>query len=198
MKIIQIDSNKPYKIFYNFYKKAEMHNQVPIEAISISSFNKTTNEVQSRYVNLKYIIGNKWIFFSNYNSPKAKSFESHNQITALIYWDKINVQIRMKAKIAKADSNLSDNHFTIRSKEKNIIAILSKQSQEIKSYEYFEKQYDEYQKDNNIFNVRPDYWGGFSFVPYYFEFWEGAETRMNKRHIFELNSNTWEEKFLQP
>ena len=32
---------------------------------------------------------------------------------------------------------------------------------------------------------RPDFWGGYSFIPYYFEFWQGHENRLNKRHVFE-------------
>ena len=42
-----------------------------------------------------------FIFFSNYESPKAEEFSNHNQISALIYWNTINTQIRMKAFIKK-------------------------------------------------------------------------------------------------
>ena len=50
------------------------------------------------------------LFFFNYSSPKSKDFfESHNQITALIYWNSINVQIRMKAKIKELVKNLIIN-----------------------------------------------------------------------------------------
>ena len=38
---------------------------------------------------------------SNYNSPKAREFGEHNQITAIIYWNTINTQIRIKAFIKK-------------------------------------------------------------------------------------------------
>ena len=64
-----------------------------VEAISISSFSKELDIVDSRYVNLKIVDNEDFIFFSNYQSPKAKQFESHDQISALIYWSKINVQI---------------------------------------------------------------------------------------------------------
>ena len=74
-------------------------------------------------------------FFTNYNSPKAIAFECHNQISALFYWDKINLQIRIKAKISKCSEELSNAHFDGRAPEKNAIAISSKQSQPIESYE---------------------------------------------------------------
>ena len=45
---------------------------------------------------------------------------------------------------------------------------------------------------------RPNYWGGFTFIPYYFEFWEGHENRLNKRHVFEQHNGEWLERFLQP
>ena len=53
------------------------------------------NEVDSRYVNLKYIKDSEWIFFSNYNSPKSIAFNAHNQVSAVIYWKSINLQIRI-------------------------------------------------------------------------------------------------------
>ena len=82
-------------------------------------------------VNLKYIIDDEWIFFSNYNSLKAQNFLNHDQISALFYWDSINVQIRIKAKIFKTLSKFSDEHFEKRNIKKNALSISSMQSQPI-------------------------------------------------------------------
>ena len=76
---------EPYQQFNKDYLDAEKANQPLIHAIAISSFNKTLNEVESRFVNLKYIEGEEWIFFSNYNSPKAKSFQSHGFEMTLLW-----------------------------------------------------------------------------------------------------------------
>ena len=46
--------------------------------------------------------------------------------------------------------------------------------------------------------ARPNFWGGYSFIPYYFEFWEGHESRLNKRDVYEMKSNEWEHGILQP
>ena len=98
---------EPYQKFYSLFSEAQKNNQKAIDAVSISSFNIETNEVESRYVNLKYIIDEEWIFFSNYNSKKASDFSSHDQISVLFYWDLLNVQIRIKAHIKKTDSAFS-------------------------------------------------------------------------------------------
>ena len=92
--LINIASDLPHKRFLDLYQKALKDNQRGIEAIAISSYDKSSNEVESRFVNLKYIIGNEWIFFSNYLSPKAMQFESHDQISALFHWGAINSQVR--------------------------------------------------------------------------------------------------------
>jgi len=91
----------PYQLLKKKYNEAVDAGQKGIEAISISSYNMKIREVDSRYVNLKFINNDEFIFFSNYESPKAAAFNSHNQIAALIYWSSINVQIRIKAKIKK-------------------------------------------------------------------------------------------------
>ena len=44
----------------------------------------------------------------------------------------------------------------------------------------------------------PDYWGGYSFTPYYFEFWEGHESRLNKREVYEKSDDSWKHLILQP
>ncbi len=186
----------PYLIFKENYDKALKANQKNIEAISISSYSNEKKEVNSRYVNLKLVNKSKFIFFSNYNSPKSKEFENHNQITALIYWNKTNIQIRMKAIIKKTSKDFNQLYFSQRDKKKNALAICSKQSNPIDSYETFQNKFD-FSLKNNDLNICPDYWGGFSFTPFYFEFWEGHESRLNKREVYELRDDKWIHSFLQ-
>ena len=162
---------KPYSIFKTFIilLLKIINNMLKLFQLS---FNKDIDEVQLRMVNLKYIQNEEWIFFSNYLSPKSKSFETHDQIAATFYWNSINTQIRIKAKIKKTSKEFSDNHYLSRAIEKNALAISSNQSNRINSYQEVVENYDKALKnyDNDI--KRPEYWGGLSFKPYYFEFWE--------------------------
>jgi pyridoxamine 5'-phosphate oxidase len=187
----------PYQIFKGKYDEAVYAGQKFVEVISISSFNKRINQVESRYVNLKFIINNEFIFFSNYKSPKASSFYSHNQIAALIYWSSINVQIRIKANIKKTSNEFNQMYFSDRAEEKNALAISSNQSMPIDSYSEIEENYNKSLKNDDLRKC-PQYWGGFSFTPYYFEFWEGHESRINKREVFNKIDGVWEQSFLQP
>jgi pyridoxamine 5'-phosphate oxidase len=198
IKFLNLSSEKPYLQFKSAYQSALDNGQRGIEAISVSSFNKAANEVEARYVNLKYIDVNEWIFFSNYNSPKGRQFESHNQVSVLIYWASINTQIRMKAKICKTSAKFSDQHFHGRTKEKNALAISSNQSQIIDSFDDVSKNFYKTLENMTSETNRPNFWGGYSFTPYYFEFWQGHENRLNKRHVFERQGEKWIEQILQP
>jgi pyridoxamine 5'-phosphate oxidase len=187
----------PYQFLKEKYDEALNAGQRGIEAISISSYNKDMSEVDSRYVNLKFISNDEFIFFSNYDSPKALSFNSHNQIAALLYWPSINVQIRMKAKIKKTSNEYNQKYFFDRLEEKNALAISSNQSKPIESYNQVKENYNKSLKNDDLKKC-PEFWGGYSFTPYYFEFWEGHESRLNKREAYEKSDDSWKYLILQP
>jgi pyridoxine/pyridoxamine 5'-phosphate oxidase len=128
---------------------------------------------------------------------KHLAFNSHNQIAALIYWPSINVQIRMKAKIKKTSNEFNQKYFFDRSEEKNALAISSNQSKPIDSYNQVKENYNKSLKNDDLKKC-PEFWGGYSFTPYYFEFWEGHESRINKREVFDKIDGVWKHSFLQP
>ena len=198
VEFINLSKEKPYKRFKDLYNEAYDKNQAAIEAVVISSFNSNLNEVESRFVNLKYIVNDEWIFFSNYDSAKSKSFKFHPQISAVFYWKKINTQIRMKAKIYKTSEEFSNKHFASRSTEKNALAISSKQSQPIRSFDDIKAKYLATLDNNDLLQTRPSYWGGYSFKPYSFEFWTGNEFRLNKRSLYQKNNDNWDYYLLEP
>ena len=193
----KISSEAPYRVFKDNYDEAIKNKQKNIEAICISSYSKNTNEVNARFVNLKFIQDKKFIFFSNYNSPKAQDFSNHKQITALIYWQNIDVQIRMKALIEKTSPELNQAYFEQRDKKKNALSISSNQSSDIESYEDIQNDYKKALESEDLL-ICPKYWGGYFFVPFYFEFWQGHASRINKREIYELKDNEWMKGYLQP
>ncbi len=197
IKFINNNNETPYIKFREFYDTAFHKNQESIEAVTISSYYLSKNEVDSRFVNLKIIDDKEFIFFTNYNSPKSHQFNEHNQISAIIFWDKINIQIRMKAKIKKKSVSYNKFYFSKRSINKNALAISSNQSEKIDSYEMVKQNYKKSLESDNLKKC-PDYWGGYSFIPYYFEFWEGKKFRLNKRNVYEKKQDNWQHFLLQP
>lgn len=197
IKFLNSSEEKPLKVFREYYKKASNMNQRNIEAISVSSYNPAKGIVDSRYVNLKFIDGNKFIFFTNYLSPKSQQFNDHKQISALIFWNTIETQIRIKADIKKTSSDFNDRYFLSRSAEKNALAISSNQSEQIVNYQKVVDNFEQTLKNDNTERC-PAYWGGYEFEPHEFEFWEGHKNRLNKRTLYTLREEKWSKVFLQP
>ena len=189
---------EPYTYFEKLYAEASLKGQKYIEAICISSYDSYSETPDSRYVNLKYINGEQWTFFSNYSGPKAMQFNSNENISAIFFWDSTNVQIRIKAKIYKSDKSVSDKHFKNRNIKKNALAISSMQSKKIESHKKIIENYENVLEDENLISKRPDYWGGYTFEPNYFEFWQGHAHRINKRNVFYKLDNHWKQEILQP
>lgn len=197
ISIIKKSEGKPYQLFYELYEKALNANQTSVEAVAISSFNNIDKFVDSRFVNLKFLIDEDWVFFSNYSSPKSIAFDSYNQISALIYWQSINTQIRIKANISKTSVDFNQQYFSNRSREKNALAISSNQSNPVISYDKVIENYDTSLKNDDLTKC-PKYWGGYSFIPYEIEFWEGNKYRLNKRNLYKKEENRWNHLILEP
>lgn len=194
--ISKIANSEPFFKFKTLYNEAIEKKQFNIEAICISSYDSRAMEVDSRFVNLKYIIDDKFIFFTNFLSPKAQQFNSHEQVSGCFFWNNTNVQIRIKGRIQKCDTEFSDNHFINRSKEKNVLAISSTQSKEIKSYDEVKKKYRE--SFNKYDGKRPNFWGGYSIKCTSIEFWKGNKSRLNQRNLYKKKNKKWIQTFLEP
>ena len=190
-------NHEPYLRLKAEYDAALENGQEYIEAISIASYSNDQEYVDSRYVNLKLIDGDKFIFFTNYNSKKSTQFMSHKQIAVNIFWQKTNTQIRIKANVRKSSKEYNNSYFRTRSPSKNALAISSQQSQAISSYSKVIEKYEEVMKNNDLKEC-PSYWGGYEFIPYEIEFWKGNQFRLNKRDLFVKVDKLWSHNILEP
>lgn len=199
--MIQFINNKevPITIFQKFHENGLLSNQPNIDAACLSTFNTINNEISSRFINIKYVKNNKFIFFSNYESPKAKDIKTFNKVSCVFFWPNINLQVRIQGSIKKTTEKCSDEHFNNRTKEKNILSIISNQSRETKTYDNFVKKYYKFIENYDRKINRPNYWGGYEITPIYYEFWEGHKNRLNKRLFYRINdSGIWESGYLEP
>jgi pyridoxamine 5'-phosphate oxidase len=196
--MIRFNINKkiePYKIFLDKYKAAETASQKNIEAACLSTCS-TNNTPNSRFINIKYINNDEFIFFSNYKSSKAEDIDANKNVSLTFFWNSINVQIRIQGVVEKLDEYRSDAHWKLREDDKNILSISSNQSSKIASYNDVIGKYKESSKHNIL--KRPCYWGGYVIIPNYFEIWQGHKSRINKREAFELKDDNWKSFCLEP
>tara|TARA_B100002051_G_C16734733_1_gene640522 strand:+ start:268 stop:861 length:594 start_codon:yes stop_codon:yes gene_type:complete len=188
--------SEPQKELIKLYHIATKKNQRNIEAASLSTIS-SDNKPHCRFINIKYVNENEFIFFSNYNSSKARDINLNKNIALTFFWNLANIQIRIEGEIKKLDEKRSDIHWLTRSVEKNALAFSSDQSKEIASFKEVKRNYNNVLKNEDL-TKRPKYWGGYVVVPHYFEFWEGSDFRLNKRKVFFNENEVWNKKLIQP
>lgn len=141
-------------------------------------------------------------FYTNYLSQKGHDLAENPQAEALFYWDKLERQIRVFGKVHKVSKAQSQTYFNSRSRDSQIGALASMQSQIIEGRETLENQFNQlaqqYQNPQEEIPL-PDYWGGYCLVPQQFEFWQGRESRLHDRIRYRLtHQNEWLTERLAP
>lgn len=139
-------------------------------------------------------------FYTNYDSRKAKQLKDNPKASLLFYWPQTERQIRIEGKIKKLSKATSEAYFHQRPRESQIGAWASEQSSTIPDRNYLEKTVSDLTRffDNHKQIPLPPFWGGYSLIPSYFEFWQGRPNRLHDRIIYTLVKGSWKIGRLAP
>jgi len=170
-------------------------------SMALSTVNLETQQPSSRIVLLKYLNNSDGlIFYTNYQSRKAQELDQNPKASGLLYWDKLERQVRIEGIIQKTSDLISDQYFQSRPRESQIGASISPQSKAIPDRNFLTQAYQKLNQElENKIIPRPETWGGFQLIPHYFEFWQGRNSRLHDRIIYTKNNkNTWIKSRLAP
>ena len=199
---LNIDSigDNPIDLFAKWFKEAESCDKI-IEpnAMTISTVNEL-NKPSTRIVLLKEFTDEGFIFFTNYQSKKAKSIKINKMVSLSFFWQFLERQVIVNGIAEKVSDEKSDEYFNSRPRSSQISAIISDQSSEIPNLKYLEQKFEKKQKElEGKKIIRPNYWGGIIIKPLEIEFWQGRPSRLHNRVFFKINKNSkWEAKLLSP
>lgn len=154
----------------------------------------------SRIVLLKDIDARGFVFFTSYESRKARDLASHPYASMILFWEPLHRQIRIEGTIEKVDPLESDAYFATRPRGSQIGAIASPQSQVIASRQWLETKVAEVaaQHHEQAALPRPATWGGYRVVPDMIELWQGQHSRLHDRVRYQLRDGRWIRDRLAP
>ena len=154
--------------------------------------------IRQRFVLLKGVSEDGFVFFTNYNSDKAAALAQNDRSSMLFPWNELDRQVSVSGKVEKIAESESDAYFAARPRASQIAAWTSQQSQPIASRAALEAQYQATLERFDGGDVpRPRHWGGFRLVPERIEFWQGGEDRLHDRFVYQY-TNGWNRSRLQP
>ncbi|WP_418180890.1 pyridoxamine 5'-phosphate oxidase [Aliarcobacter lanthieri] len=189
----------PFKQFEIWFNDAIEAKLLEPNAFSLSTVGKDMMP-SIRTVLLKVFDEKGFVFFTNYESKKAKQIEENPKAAALFTWLELERQIKIEGSIEKISKTESLKYFLSRPKGSQLGAWVSTQSQVISSRALLEQKFDEMKR--KFLNKEipfPSFWGGYTIKPIRIEFWQGGEDRLHDRFLYELQEdNTWKISRLAP
>jgi pyridoxamine 5'-phosphate oxidase len=153
----------------------------------------------ARTVLLKTFDEKGFVFFTNYDSAKAKDLEENPFASLLFLWLELERQVRIAGKAVKVSREESEKYFLTRPRESQLGAWASKQSGVIQNRKILESQFEEMKKrfENKEIPL-PPFWGGYKVIPERIEFWQGRESRLHDRIFYTLIEGKWKVERLSP
>ena len=153
----------------------------------------------SRVVLLKKFTDDGLFFYTNYKSKKGKDISKNNNVSVNFWWRELQVQIRIGGSISEASRAESEEYFNSRPKGSRISAIVSKQSEEIESFESFQNLVEEAISNLDEKDIKlPDHCGMYKIMPSQIEIWKEGEFRRHERTLFKLEGKKWIKSYLSP
>lgn len=193
-----IDSD-PIRQFQLWFDEAIAAKLPMPEAMSLATVTPEGRPA-ARMVLLKQVDGYGFVFFTNYQSSKAKQLDLNPYAALVFYWPQLERQVRVEGRVSKTSPEESSAYFRTRPRESQVGAWASPQSEVIATRKVLEqraRELEERYEDREI--DRPEYWGGYRLRPDRIEFWKGRIGRLHDRILYELQpDDSWTIKRLAP
>ena len=146
-----------------------------------------------RMVLLKEIEDTCFVFYTNFQSAKAKEILNSGKAALVIHWKSLRRQIRVRGSVLKTSEEQADRYFDSRSLNSRYGAIASEQSKPLQNRAVLEERVARVKRESGDQPKRPAYWGGFKITPIEMELWADGEDRLHNRfkYSYESNNENW-------
>lgn len=154
----------------------------------------------ARVMLLKGFDEDGFIFFTNYESRKARELVARAAASLCLWWPTLERQVRVEGHVERVGAAESDEYFASRPRASQLGAHASRQSAVVASRAALEQSLAEVEaryRDQPV--PRPGNWGGYRLRPDYLEFWQGREMRLHDRLAYRKQPDgSWLRQRLSP
>lgn len=193
------ESDCPFTLFQNWYQHAEAAEINDPNAANLCTVDHR-GRPSSRIILVKQVDKDGFSFFTNYNSVKAQHLVARPFASLCFHWKSLRLQVRIEGMVRKTEAAVSDAYFATRSRESQMGAHASLQSQALPHRDVLNQRFADFSQAFGGQNVpRPEHWGGFLLIPETMEFWQDQPHRLHRRLVYDkCRSTTWTTRLLYP
>ncbi|HYP22692.1 MAG TPA: pyridoxamine 5'-phosphate oxidase [Actinomycetota bacterium] len=153
----------------------------------------------ARMVLLKGFDHDGFVFYTNYESRKARELSANPHAALVFYWARLERQVRVEGRVERVPAEESDEYFASRPLESRLGAWASRQSAPLASRAELEERVARLEQQYTSGEVpRPPHWGGWLVRPESIELWQGRPNRLHDRFLYSCSDDGWERVRLYP
>lgn len=140
-----------------------------------------------------------FVFYTNRGSRKGVELAATGRAALLLWWDRLERQVRIEGRVREVRDEESDAYFRLRPRGAQLGAWASPQSRRIASRGALEARLARITARFAGREVpRPPHWGGYRVTPARIEFWQGRRDRLHDRLLYSRTRGGWRLERLSP
>lgn len=189
----------PFALFAAWQQQAIQSGLLDPTAMVLASVD-ADGQPSQRIVLLKNVDEQGFVFYTNYNSRKARELAANAKVALLFPWHVMERQVRISGEAVKVDAAESDKYFAMRPRESQLAAWASPQSSALESRQVLlDNLAGVRERFGDAEIPRPPFWGGYRVTPHAIEFWQGGGSRLHDRFCYSHQSEGgWRVERLAP
>jgi pyridoxamine 5'-phosphate oxidase len=191
-------AENPFEQFALWLNEAVQCKAVTEPNAMVLSTVSADGQPHARYVLLKGVSNEGFVFFTNQQSDKGHDLAGNARAALTFGWLELERQVRIEGTAVKTPREAVENYFRTRPRGSRLGSYASEQSRIIPNRRVLEARLAEAEAQFPDEVPPPADWGGYCLSPERMEFWQGRTNRLHDRLRYRRDGEGWIVERLAP